>query len=302
VAIRHRFHGQERRLPSPGRRINAIGRTGLDVLGAAALITFFGGSHERSRNEVALACIASNNRVLQMKKLTLVLAAASCLVAGQAIADGYARKAAACCEAPRMWTGFYIGAGAGSGAVVHDLTVNVPAGSLLDFDGIGGQGYLGTVIVGYDQQISSNMVVGIFSDYDFSNISSDLSALGGAFNASLAHKHTWSIGGRAGLLSSPSTLWYGTAGYTQAKFDLTSTIGSLNVPEFKGYFVGGGVESQIAPGWSVRAEYRYSQFDRESVFNVPAVIDVGLEPSMHTTRLSLTYKFGRREEAPVPLK
>jgi outer membrane immunogenic protein len=239
-----------------------------------------------------------------MKKLALALAAASCLVTGQAFADGYARKApaAACCEAPRMWTGFYVGGGAGSGAVVHDLSVDVPAGNALSFDGIGGEGYLGTVIVGYDHQIAPSIVVGIFADYDFSNISTDLSVANGLFTASLEHKHSWSIGGRAGFLASPSTLWYGTAGYTQAKFDLTSTIGSLSVPEFKGYFVGGGVESQFVGDWSLRAEYRFSQFDRESVFNIPGVVDIGLEPSMHTARLALTYKFGRREEAPVPMK
>ena len=33
--------------------------------------------------------------------------------------------------------GFYVGGGVGSGAVVHDLSVDVPAGNALSFDGIG---------------------------------------------------------------------------------------------------------------------------------------------------------------------
>lgn len=239
-----------------------------------------------------------------MKKPILALAATLCLVTGEAAADGYASKApTTALEAPRTWTGFYLGAGVGGGAVVHDLTIDIPGvGNLLDFDGIGGEGFFGTVTVGYDHQLAPSIVAGLFFDYDFSNISSDLSVAGGLFSASLEHKHSWSVGGRLGLLTSPTTLWYGLAGYTQAQFDLNSTIGSLNVPDFNGYFVGGGVESQLHMGWSLRAEYRFTQFDRESIFSVPAVIDIGLEPSMHTARLALTYKFGRREEAPAPLK
>jgi len=234
-----------------------------------------------------------------MKKLALALAAASCLVAGQAVADGYATRAPSY-QVPR-WTGFYLGGGVGSGAVVHELTIDTPAVNILSFDGIGGQGYFGKVIAGYDHQMSPSIVVGVFADYDFSNISTDLSVVGGLFNASLEHKNSWSIGGRAGFLSSPTTLWYATLGYSQAKYDLTSTIGSLDVPDFHGIFWGGGVESQFVGGWSLRAEYRYTNFGRESVFNIPAVIDIGLEPSMHTAHLALTYKFGRRDEV-APLK
>lgn len=238
-----------------------------------------------------------------MKRLVLALAAASCLVAGEAAADGYARKAPAALEAPRTWTGFYLGAGVGAGAVVHDLSVDIPGViNILSFNGIGGEGFFGTLTAGYDHQIAPSIVAGVFFDYDFSDISMDLSVLGGLFTASLEHKSSWSIGGRLGFLTSPSTLWYGMAGYTQAQFDLNSTLGSLDLPDFNGYFVGAGVESQLHGGWSLRAEYRYTQLDSESIFSVPGLIDVSLEPSMHTARLALTYKFGRRAEAPVPLK
>src|SRR5262245_24087163 len=152
-----------------------------------------------------------------MKKLLLATTGALCLLTGQALADGYLRQAPAapCCGPVPSWTGFYLGAGIGAGAVVHDVTFG-PPGALgsLNSDGIGGQGIFGTVLVGYDQKLGSSMVAGIFADYDFSNISSDFSALR-LFNASLDHKHTWSVGARLGFLSSPATLWYGTAGYTQ---------------------------------------------------------------------------------------
>jgi outer membrane immunogenic protein len=237
-----------------------------------------------------------------MKKRLLVLAAAFSLAgAGEAAADRYARPAAI--AAPPSWTGFYIGAGGGAGAVVHDLSVDVPGVvNVLGFDGIGGEGIFGTVIVGLDYQIHPAFVVGVFADYDFSGITTDLSLLGGLFSASLEHNHSWSIGGRLGILTSPTTLWYGMLGYTQAEFELSTTLGSVSLPDFSGYFIGAGVESQLGGGFSLRAEYRYTQFDSESVFSIPGVLDVSLEPSMHTARVALSYKFGRREETRVPLK
>jgi 4-amino-4-deoxy-L-arabinose transferase-like glycosyltransferase len=98
----------------------------------------------------------------------------------------------------------------------------------------------------------------------------------------------------------PYTLWYGTAGYTQARFDLDSTIGSLDLDDFSGYFLGLGVESQLGAGWALRAEYRFTQFSSETVFSAPGLVNVDLEPTMHTARVALTYKFGRRDEPPPP--
>ena len=91
------------------------------------------------------------------------------------------------------------------------------------------------------------------------------------------------------MLSSPTTLWYGTAGYTQTEFDLKAQLG---LPDFKGYFVGGGVESQLVGGWNLRAEYRFSQFDSETIFE-----ELNAEPSSHSARVTLTYKWGREEPA-----
>ena len=66
------------------------------------------------------------------------------------------------------------------------------------------------------------------------------------------------------------------------------------------HFVGAGVESRLAGGWSLRGEYRFSQFDSETVASIPGLLNVDFEPSMHTARLALTYKFGRRDEAVAP--
>jgi outer membrane immunogenic protein len=242
-----------------------------------------------------------------MKKLILGLAAGIALFAGPVAAEGlldrHAVRAPACCETA-SWSGFYVGAGIGGGAVNHELTFGIPGVfDIINLDGIGGEGFFGTVSVGYDRQINDRFVVGVFADYDFSDISTDLSLLGGLFTASLDHDRSWSIGARAGFLSSPTTLWYGTVGYTEAEFSADSSIGSLDLPDFKGYFVGAGVESMLGRGWSLKGEYRFTQFDEETILSL-GPFDLDLDTSMHTVRFSLNYKFGRREEAHhhTPLK
>ncbi len=197
-----------------------------------------------------------------MKKIVLGSIAALCLLTAPALADGYARRPAPglpIYDATPSWSGFYLGAGIGAGALVDDVTFGLPAVGSVNSDGIGGQGIFGTALLGYDHQFGA-FVLGVFADYDFSGISSDFSALG-LFNASLDHNHSWAAGARFGFLSSPRSLWYGTAGYTQAEFGISSSVGSFDLGEFGGYFVGVGVESQIGGGWAIRGEYRFSQFE-----------------------------------------
>lgn len=221
-----------------------------------------------------------------MYKTMLGLAAGLTLLSGAAMADGMgSRKAASCCDAARPWTGFYIGIGGGAASVVTEVSEYD-----LSFDGIGSEGVFATVIAGYDRQLSSRIVGGIFADYDFaSNVSTDLSVYQGGLSAD--QQNTFSVGARLGVLSSPTTLWFGTVGYTQTEFDLKSF--GLGTPDFKGFFVGGGVESQLHGGWNLRAEYRFSQYGSEGVY----YDSFDLEPSAHSARLALTYKWGREEAA-----
>ena len=108
--------------------------------------------------------------------------------------------------------GFYIGIGAGAGSV-RDRTVGRIRSVLM---GSAAEGVFGTVVVGYDRMLTSRIVGGIFADYDFaSNVSTDFSI--GPFGVSIEQKNTLSVGARLGVLSSPTTLWYGTAGYTQTE-------------------------------------------------------------------------------------
>ena len=81
-------------------------------------------------------------------------------------------KAAPAAVSIHNWTGFYIGAGWGRGMwnqdfVLYELPGLGPAS--VETTG-GGRGWLGTVTAGFDYQFNSNIVIGVFGDWDWSNI------------------------------------------------------------------------------------------------------------------------------------
>jgi len=236
-----------------------------------------------------------------MKKLIAGAAAALSLVTGNAVADGPYRRPPPTIAAPvpvyappPTWSGFYIGAGIGAGAVLHNIEFFDALGPLARVDSLGGDGVLGTVIVGWDWQIGSSTVFGLFADYDFGGHSRSNSA---DFGLSHEFDHAWAVGARLGWLSNPAMLWYLTAGYTEASFDnfFGAPGGGFSRDRtFSGYFVGAGVDGRLAASnWFLRLEYRFSQFDSETVFPVDlAGVGVDVEPTVHTARLVLTYKLG----------
>ena len=100
--------------------------------------------------------------------------------------------------------------------------------------------------------------------------------------------------GRVGYLPTPSTLLYAAGGYAGQNVTSTATasVGGANAfasqdNMFHGWTVGPGVETVVTGGWTTRLEYRYSQFQQQQV-----VSGVGLQPSTHTIRAGLAYKFG----------
>jgi outer membrane immunogenic protein len=244
-----------------------------------------------------------------MKKVAVGVAVALALVTSNAAADGVDRRypptiaAPAPYAAPLTWSGFYIGAGVGAGAFTHDLTIDDVGLGRNRFDG-GGESVFGTLIVGWDWQVSPNAVLGVFVDYDFSDTSSDFSLLDGFVRVSHDHDHSWSVGARLGVLSSPSTLWYATGGYTSARFDHSASVSFDDVVldvsrdrTFDGYFVGGGVDTRLAASnWFLRLEYRFTDFGSEQLFRDDDINDIGtrvdFDPTIHSVRATLTYKFG----------
>lgn len=238
-----------------------------------------------------------------MKKLIVGVAAALCFLTNNAVADGPYKRPPPTIAAPvpgpppLSWTGFYIGAGIGAGVVLHDHHLFDDLGPFARHHGLGADGIFGTLIIGYDWQIGAKTVFGVFVDYDFSDASHTFTLPDFLIRTSIDHDQTWAIGARLGWLSSPSTLWYLTGGYTQADFTASVTIDDVRFSRdrsFDGYFVGGGVDTRLAASnWFLRLEYRFSEFDRERFFlDDETGLAHHFESQVHTTRLTLTYKFG----------
>ena len=81
----------------------------------------------------------------------------------------------------------------------------------------GGRGWFGTVQVGCDYQIGSNIVIGAFGDYDFSGIKGDMSvALSSALVGEEKLKSSWAAGGRIGWVpfQASQLLVFVSGGYT----------------------------------------------------------------------------------------
>lgn len=192
----------------------------------------------------------------------------------------------------RDWTGLYGGVAGGAGVMTDKVSASFgPAAASLDG---GGQGLLGSVFVGGDYQVSDRVLVGVLGDLTWPGMQSVVTAGIGPVSATAA-THTdmaWTIGGRVGYLVTPSTLLYGLAGYTNQGFSTLGFAGNgatvfSSSDRLSGITVGPGLEFMIAKGWSTRLEYRYSAFETRTLANGETI-----QPSMHTVRAGLAYKFG----------
>ena len=199
------------------------------------------------------------------------------------------------------WTGVYGGVAGGGGAVVNSVSTAF-GGASASVTGAG-QGLLGSVFAGADYQFAPQGLVGLMGDFTWSGLQSTASLSAGGGNATIAAQanRAWSVMGRIGYLPTPSTLLYAAAGYAGQNVTSTATAfaGGASAfasqdTAFHGWTVGPGVETVVTGNWTTRLEYRYSQFQQQQV-----VSGVNIQPSTHTIRAGLSYKFGIGSPAPA---
>ena len=271
-----------------------------------------------------------------MLKTLLVggVAALMCMTS-HAVADGMPKRApaasVACCETYN-WTGAYIGVGVGGAFTTHQQSANQINEYEYGYSEVsrlwglhdGRSHAFGTVTLGYDHQFGGRWVAGVFADYDFGNRNGHFSPgnVGDLYDVHLSQKdgHAWSLGGRLGVLASPSTLLFLSAGWTQVSTETDLSFwydGDRRIKldkERDGWFVGAGIETQLGRGFSLRGEYRFTRLDgdhrnltlgegyycgEECYYKSRLELDRDLD--VHSVRAVLVYKFGRREEA-APMK
>jgi outer membrane immunogenic protein len=248
-----------------------------------------------------------------MKKLVIALTALAAFTGSAAAADLGARpyvKAPMAAPAP-SWTGVYIFGGAGGGvwdADSHTNFVGVPA---TINQRVGGDGWFGTVGIGYDWQFGGGWVAGIFGDGQFGSLKGTINDELFGLTGRIKMEDAWAGGVRLGYLIAPNVLSYVNGGYSGSQWsgagltNLAGTPAGVHTDSFNrnGWFVGGGVENNLnifgisAPGWFMKTEYRAAYYDRKDVAvrtdvgNLATTDTISFKPLVQTISTSLVYRF-----------
>ena len=210
------------------------------------------------------------------------------------------------------WTGFYVNGGFGYGMWAADTnTVNPVTGTCATCVNQiqGGQGWLGLVGGGFDYQFSPNIVAGLFADVSISSLKGTIQDEGPFHAGDIKQTSAWAFGARAGWLLTPMVMSYVNGGYAGARFSGASMVTTFagaptasSTPAFtaSGYFLGGGVEAAIAPGWFWRNEYRYAYYGSKVLpDNSGAFSSIYFKPTVQTVTTQLVYKFDPVHIAPT---
>lgn len=210
-------------------------------------------------------------------------------------------KAAPPAAAAYAWSGFYVGADVGY-AFRSDKYELGPAGSGLgDLDLFGGSGFSGGLLAGYNVIFNQRWLAGIEADWSAQDIETRFStdpSSGILFDVTVKQKWAASVRGRLGYLITPTTLFYGTAGWAWSNVDFNLSLlgipfsSSATVNGFQGGF---GVETAITSNLHARLEYLQTFYDTAGLGpNINA--GLGIKPTVGLARLAAVYQFG----APVP--
>jgi high affinity Mn2+ porin len=216
------------------------------------------------------------------------------------------------------WTGFYLGGHFGYAAGTSSWTEN-PVGTpgagvsgSLDlfqpfnpFDEAGS--YFAGVQAGYNRMLPNRVVLGVEGDVSFPSFP-NLSgiSIGGAstfvtpalgpetYSETVLHSGT--LRGRIGYAPG-SWLFYATAGFawTYDSLTLTQLANGTTESAFHwrlGWAAGAGVEAPVAPHWTMKVEYLFTDYGRSGVTFPAAGQQFVSDFALHQLRVGLNYRFG----------
>lgn len=197
------------------------------------------------------------------------------------------------------WRGAYVGVHGGGGwgkSAVADGD-----GACDDVDGIvcatpySTHGYSGGAQIGYNFHVADGIVAGVEADATFSDIGGDIFFNGKNVASTLDYSGT--IRGRIGVLVTPSALLYATGGAAIGRFSHEIAIGALTMSDsqtFTGWTAGGGIETFLTDRLTMKIEYLYTDYSRETV-ELTGAEDMGaiadFDHTVQTVRAGLNYKF-----------
>ncbi len=198
------------------------------------------------------------------------------------------------------WTGFYIGGQVGyQWGNSNPYLVTEPG----DVFALGEPGYTDSGVVGgghagYNLQLGqfgfSQFVVGVEGDVEGTSYSGRGVDTTGLFSTTTRNDIEASIRGRVGW-AWDRVLFYGTGGGAWAS--INNTLGFVGLPAtFSqttgrfGWTAGGGVEYAITNNWSVRVEYRYTDYGRYD-FGVGFPVALRENETDNRVEAGFSYKF-----------
>ena len=215
------------------------------------------------------------------------------------------------------WTGVYVGAQIGYAWGTTDINLGDNFGDFISFSE-NNNGVIGGAHVGYNLQLSQ-WVIGLEGDVDGSSLSKTVSNTLVIDNflvplsASANLNVQGSIRGRLGY-AWDRLLLYATGGVAFGGFNgsIDSPFGYNSISTTRvGWTVGGGLEYAVTNNWSIRAEYRYTQFGHSTVFAndafaLPIATAVGASGNIkfneNRVQVGVSYKFDMAAPAPVVAK
>jgi outer membrane immunogenic protein len=230
------------------------------------------------------------------------------------------------------WTGFYVGASLGARWVEADWTttsIGDPAGPADPFSSpasFANLGFRGGAYGGFNWQLGQSFVVGVDGDFAWADNKQTKGGIPGTFGSAgvfpgplsatltvdaSSVRERWDAGvrGRAGILVTPTLLFYATGGIAWQDIEVVAscTGGAFNASwciavrsesastTLSGWSFGGGIEVLPFANWLVRAEYRYSDFGSFAHTFFPGTVDqvtASIHVKTHTALVGAAYKFG----------
>jgi outer membrane immunogenic protein len=218
-----------------------------------------------------------------------------------------ASRAAACLT----WTGVYVGGQLGYAWTTNsDGQVYSPTGAAIAGQPAYNQaGVIGGVHAGYNWQMTQ-FVLGIEGDVEGSTLKGNGPYGGRVYSMTTENNIQGSVRGRIGY-AWDHVLFYATGGVSFASFKDTylntaSTVEDEVSPTRTGWTAGGGIEYMFRPNWSIRLEYRYSDYGHYNdllAFSSGGTLGLQRHETVNTARVGISYHFDMLQPlAPIVAK
>lgn len=201
------------------------------------------------------------------------------------------------------WSGVYVGAQVGY-AWGKSPFRNQTGGYVeqTDYDP---DGFLGGFYVGYNQQLSNNLVLGVDADINFANLKGGgngytrdaLTApwIDDSVDTSARMRWNGAVRARVGYAMDRFMPYLaGGVSFGELKFDLFDLGGSTIFSEkasMTGWNIGGGVDYSVTDNLILRAEYRYTDFGSKTFHDLWYEDEAKIKLKTNDIRLGIAYKF-----------